>query len=558
LFSPAKEKFIICGAKGNTGHMKTSVRILHLDDDPKDADLIQSTLAADRIVCSLTHVRNKADFIAALEAGGFDLVLAEFAVPEFDGLSALKTVRSKWPDLPCILVSGTSDEEITVESIRNGATDFIVKNRISRLAPAVHRTLKETEERIERRRIEEQAIQSQKMEVFGQLAAGVAHDFNNILGVILGYSDLMMEKLAATDPMRKFTGEIHHAAVRASALTRQLLLFCRKQAMQPVVLDLNQVVEGLNEMLQRLIDENIQLTFVPGNEIGRARADAGHVGQVLMNLVVNARDAMPKGGKLIIATSNVVLDETYTQGHTGVKPGKYVMLSVSDTGVGMSDQVKAHLFEAFFTTKPKGKGTGLGLATSQTIVRECGGHIGLYSELGKGTTFKVYFPRVDLPLDSRTEFLRKLPLSRGTETLLLVEDEPSLRSLARNVLQEQGYQVLSASNGQDGLNVAREHKGAPIRLIITDVIMPQMGGQVMAEELKATNPHLRILFTSGYTDDAVAHQCAIEAGMEFLAKPYTPAMLARKVRGLLDETGFPSSGATLSASTASNNSLQRV
>jgi two-component system, cell cycle sensor histidine kinase and response regulator CckA len=515
--------------------MKTALRILHLEDNPKDAELIHSTLAADRLVCSMTRVQNKAEFVAALEAGGFDLVLAEFKLPEFDGLSAVKLARSKWPDLPCILVSGTCDEEIAVESLRNGAMDFVAKERISRLVPAVHRSLKEAEERVERRRIEEQALQSQKMEVFGQLAAGIAHDFNNVLAVILGYSDLMIDTLGADDPTRKYTGEIRHAAVRASALTRQLLLFCRKQTIQPVVLDLNQVVEGLSEMLQRLIDENIQLTVVPGLEIGRARADAGHVGQVLMNLVVNARDAMPKGGKLIIGTSNVTLDENYASEHAGVTAGHYVMLSVSDTGTGITDAVKARLFEAFFTTKPKGKGTGLGLATCQTIARECGGHIGLYSEIGKGTTFKVYFPRVDSPLDSKTELLKKTPIPRGTETLLLVEDEPSLRSLARKILQTQGYEVLSAANGQEGLNVARDHKGEPIRLVITDMMMPQMGGQAMTQDLKVTHPHLRVLFTSGYTDEAIAHQCALEVGVEFLAKPYSPASLARKVRESLDQ-----------------------
>jgi signal transduction histidine kinase len=519
------------------GHTKEPLRILHLEDDLKDAELVESTLAADRIVCSLKRVQNKADFVAELEAGGIDLVLAEFAVSEFDGLSALKLVRSKWPHVPCILVSQLSGEDITVESIRNGATDFVAKERISRLGPAVHRTLKEIEERIERKRIEQQAIQSQKMEVFGQLAAGIAHDFNNVLGVILGYSDLVIEAPGVGDPVRKYSAEIRHAAVRASALTRQLLLFCRKQPTQAVVLDLNQVVKDLSEMLQRLIDENIQLTIVPSPEIGRAHADTGHVGQVLMNLVVNARDAMPKGGKLIIATSNETLDADYAQTHEGVTPGNYVMLSVSDNGTGMTDEVKAHLFEAFFTTKPRGKGTGLGLATCQTIARECGAHIALDSEVGKGTTFKVYFPRVESPLSFKTEFIIKGPSSRGTETILLVEDEPSLRYLARNILQTQGYEVLSASNGNDGLTVAHEHKGAPIRLVITDVIMPEMGGQAMTQELKASRPHLRILFTSGYTDESLAHQCALEKGVEFLPKPYTPALLANKVRELLDGDG---------------------
>jgi two-component system cell cycle sensor histidine kinase/response regulator CckA len=255
----------------------------------------------------------------------------------------------------------------------------------------------------------------------------------------------------------------------------------------------------------------------------------------LMNLVVNARDAMPNGGKLTIATSNVTLDEDYARTHTGTMAGDYVMLAVSDTGTGMTDEVKARLFEAFFTTKPRGKGTGLGLATCHTIVQQSGGHIDVDSELGKGTTFKIYFPRVEQPLDVAAKPIQTGPLPRGTETLLVVEDEPSVRHLARGVLEAQGYEVLSASNGQDGLHMAREHKGSPIRLVVTDVIMPLMSGRVMAEWLKTTYPDLKILFTSGYTDDAIAQHGVLEPGIEFLSKPYTPATLARKVRAMLDE-----------------------
>jgi len=277
------------------------------------------------------------------------------------------------------------------------------------------------------------------------------------------------------------------------------------------------------------------MTIVPGKQTGRVKADSGYVGQVLMNLVVNARDAMHNGGKLSIATTNVTLDENYARAHTGAIPGDYVMLSVSDTGIGMTEEVKARLFEVFFTTKPKGKGTGLGLATCQTIVKQCGGHIGVYSEVGKGTTFKIYFPRVEQPLDIAARLIQTGPLPRGTETLLVVEDEPSVRHLAHGVLVAQGYEVLSASNGQDALHVAREHKGSPIRLVVTDMIMPRMGGKVMAEWLKTTHPELKILFTSGYTDDAIAQQGVLEPGIAFLPKPYTPGILTRKVRAMLDD-----------------------
>jgi CheY-like chemotaxis protein len=349
----------------------------------------------------------------------------------------------------------------------------------------------------------------------------------------MGYSDLTMDRLEPDNALKSNLETIRSVAERAAGLTRQLLVFSRKQVVLPVVLDINDVVKDLDKMLRLLIDENIEMTIVPGKQTGRINADSGYVGQVLMNLVVNARDAMPNGGKLTITTNNVTLDENYARTHTGAIPGNYVMLSVRDTGTGMTEEVKAHLFEAFFTTKPKGKGTGLGLATCQTIIQQAGGHIDLYSEVGKGTIFKVYFPRVEQPLDV-ADRRQTGPLPRGTETLLIVEDEPTVRHLARDVLEAQGYEVIRASNGQHALHVAREHKGSPIRLVITDVIMPLMDGNVMAEWLKSTYPDLKILFTSGYMDDTIANHGVLEAGINFVAKPYTPAILTRKVRELLD------------------------
>jgi two-component system, cell cycle sensor histidine kinase and response regulator CckA len=350
----------------------------------------------------------------------------------------------------------------------------------------------------------------------------------------MGYSELTMEKLSSGSELAGYLETIRSAAERATGLTRQLLIFSRKQTVQPIVLDLNEVIKDMDKMLRRLIDENIELTIVPGEKIGHVKADSGYIGQVLMNLVVNARDAMPNGGTLTIATRKVALDENYARTHAGAKPGDFVMFSVSDTGSGMTEEVKARLFEAFFTTKPKGKGTGLGLATCQTIVQQTGGYIEVCSELGKGTTFKVYLPHSALPLDVAPRASQIGPLARGTETLLVVEDEPSVRHLARNVLEAQGYTVLSAANGQDGLHVARDHRGSPIRLVVTDVIMPLMGGKVMAEWLKIANSDLRILFTSGYTEEAIAGRAVLEPGVEFLPKPYTPATLTHKVREMLD------------------------
>ena len=552
--------------------MKSPLHILHLEDDPNDAALVQATLAADGITCATTCVSSRDGFVAALEHGGIDLILSDFTLPAFDGLSALKIAHARRPNLPVIMVSGTLGEEQAVDSLKSGATDYVLKESLTRLGPAVRRAMLEVETRAENKRLEGQFIGAQKMEVIGQLAAGVAHDFNNILGVIMGNNGLIMSKLGPDSPLREHTEEIRHASERAAGLTQQLLIFGRKQTVQHVVLDLNDVVKGLDKMLRRLIGENIEMTIAPGKQTGRIKADSGHVGQVLMNLVVNARDAMPNGGKLTIATTNVTLDENYlpcgvsggtslgqvhpvslpplTHGtgsstpqgertHTGAMPGEYVMLSVSDTGTGFTEGVKTHLFQAFFTTKPLGKGTGLGLVTCQTIVQQSGGHIGVYSEVGRGTTFKVYFPRVDQPLDAAAQAIKAGPLPRGTETLLVVEDEPSLKYLTCRALNAQGYEVLSASNGQDALRVAREHKGAPIRLVVTDVIMPLMGGKVMAEWLKTTYPGIKVIFTSGYTDATIAHHGMLEAGAEFLSKPYTPATLARKVREVLDQPGAP-------------------
>jgi two-component system, cell cycle sensor histidine kinase and response regulator CckA len=515
--------------------MTKPLHILHLEDDLHDAELVRLTLKAEGVLCEITCLQGREEFVTALEDGGIDLVISDSVLPAFDGLSAIAVVRARWPDLPVILVSGKAGEELAVHSLKSGATDYILKEHLSRLPRAVCRAMQEVEERAERRRLELHFIEAQKMEVIGQLVSGVAHDFNNILAVIIGYSDLITSELVHDSPLRRYVEEIRHASERAAGLTRQLLVFGRKQTVLPVVLDLNEVLNDLDKMLRRLIGANIEMETVPGKRLGRIKADSGHVGQVLMNLVVNARDAMPNGGKLTITTTNVKLDEKYARAHKRATPGDYVMLSVSDTGTGMTDEVKGVLFEAFFTTKPLGKGTGLGLATCQTIVHQSGGHIAVYSELGQGTTFKIYFPRVVQPLDVTARPIRPWPLPCGTETLLFVEDEPSVRHLACSVLENLGYEVLSASNGKDALHVAREHKGSPIRLVVTDVIMPLMGGKAMAEWLKTTYPNLKILFTSGYTDDAISHHGVLETGVEFLPKPYTPATLARKVRHLLDE-----------------------
>jgi signal transduction histidine kinase len=499
--------------------MLSPLRILHLEDDPLDATLIQAALAADGIECDMTCVESRAAFVSALEAGEVDLVLSDFSLPAFDGLSAAEMVRTRWPAIPLILVSGTLGEELAIDSLRSGATDYVLKERLSRLAPAVRRAMAEVDERVERHRLEAQVIEAQKMEVIGQLAGGVAHDFNNILAVIMGFGELMAAGLDPGHPLQGHIDEILAASQRAAGLTRQLLIFSRKQIVQPVPLDLNKIIADLQKMLRSLIGENVKLLVRCADAPTRIRADPGYVAQVLMNLVVNARDAMPAGGTINIATSHV---------------GQDVLLSISDTGSGMSDDVKAHLFEAFFTTKDEGKGTGLGLTTCASIVQQSGGRIEVDSVVGRGSTFKLYFPAIEPSLEAVAPATVVAPLPRGHETLLVVEDEPSVVHLARAVLQGQGYEVLTASNGQDGLHVMREHRGQPVRLVITDVVMPVMSGRIMAEWLHTTDPTLKVLFTSGYQNDMNAQSQELRLGPDFLPKPYMPAALIRKVREVLD------------------------
>ena len=377
-------------------------------------------------------------------------------------------------------------------------------------------------------------LQAQKVEAIGQLAGGVAHDFNNILTAITGYSELTLRRLAVSDPLYLNLQEIHKAADRAAGLTRQLLAFSRKQTLQPKVIDLNTVLVDMDKMLRRLIGEHIDLATLSGRDLGRVKADPAQIEQIIINLSVNARDAMPYGGSLTVETDNVTLDTRYARTHNDVTPGRYVMLAVSDTGVGMTNEVKAHLFEPFYTTKGVGKGTGLGLATCYGIIKQSGGHIAVYSEPGRGTTFKVYLPFVDAEADALKPTTPDAPAAGGQETVLLVEDEPAVREMAALVLGELGYRVVAASNGVEALDVVAQRTGDDFDLLVTDVVMPQMGGKELADQLSVSRPNVKVLFTSGYTEDAIVHHGVLEPGIAFLQKPYTTAALARKVRSVLD------------------------
>ncbi len=383
------------------------------------------------------------------------------------------------------------------------------------------------------RESEEQLRQSQKMEAVGRLAGGIAHDFNNLLTAIIGYSQLTLRQLRQSDPLRPKIEEIKKSGERAASLTRQLLAFSRKQVLQPKVLNLNEVVADMDNMLRRLISEDVDLLTTLFPALSHVKADPGQIEQVLLNLVVNARDAMPQGGKVTVETKNVVLDETYTARHAAVEPGRYVMLAVSDTGTGMDAATQKRIFEPFFTTKEQGKGTGLGLSTVYGIVKQSGGNICVYSELGQGTTFKVYLPQFakDATEFEPREIIVETP--QGTETILLVEDDEVVRKLTRETLEMSGYVVLEATNGNHALSVCETHQ-SQIHLILTDVVMPQMSGREMVQRLSARLSQVPVLYMSGYTDDAIVHHGVLEEGMAFLEKPFTPDALAHKVREVLD------------------------
>ena len=636
--------------------MAGPLRILHLEDDPRDAELVAATLRSGDVPCEVRRVETREAYESALRDAEIDLVLSDFSLPGYDGASALAFARSLRPEIPFILVSGTIGEDAAIESLLAGATDYVMKHRLSRLVPAVLRALREAEDRrarrqaerqvraseltyrrlfesskdgllilegptgrildanpfllrllgyargemvertvselelaghdpaceaacrailatgeghypdlrllgrdgrvveadivasaheiegrrviqcairdiSERRRLENQLRQSQKLEAVGQLASGVAHDFNNLLAVINSYTELAVMSLPIGDPLRADLEQVQEAGTRAAALTRQLLAFSRRQVLQPVVLSVNAVASGVEKMLRRVIGEDIELRLTLASDLASVRADPAHLEQVLLNLVLNARDAMPRGGALVIETRNVELDEAYARGHADVKPGPHVLLAVSDTGCGMDADTMSRIFEPFFTTKEPGKGTGLGLATVYGIVKQSGGHVTVHSEVGRGTTFRIYLPREVAQAAAPPP--RREASRGGSETVLVVEDDESVRRLVHRVLEPAGYAVLSAASGAEALELC-ERRADPIHLMLTDVVMPAMDGSALAARLRPRRPGMRVLYMSGYMDDAVAQHGLAAPGPDFLHKPFTAADLLHKVREALD------------------------
>jgi signal transduction histidine kinase len=477
--------------------VKTPLRLLHLEDDPVDAELITTTLIEGGIPCQSQIVDTRQAFVAALKEGRMDLILADYSIPGFDGMTALTLARQHCPDVPFLFVSATIGEELAIDAMHQGATDYVLKQRLGRLVPSVQRALRELEDRAERKRAEEalrqsekQFRQSQKMEAVGRLAGGIAHDFNNLLTVIMGYSQVLLTELGPQHPLRGKIEETLKAGERAATLIRQLLTFSSKQSLDPKVLSLNTAVTSLESLLRRLIGEDIQLVSQLDPTNGRLRADQAQLEQILVNLVVNARDAMPKGGTLTIETARVELTRSPVYHLTPLPPGPYVRLAVSDTGCGMDRKTQSHIFEPFFTTKGEGKGSGLGLSTVFGIVTQCGGAIDVTSRVGHGTRFDLYFPSIESDILTTAPTQPLGQPQRGTETILLVEDEPSVRTLVRDELRKLGYRVVEAKNGVEACLLATQQAGS-LQLLLTDVVMPGMGGRELAQHLSVIKPDLR-------------------------------------------------------------------
>ncbi|HUZ17985.1 MAG TPA: response regulator [Spirochaetia bacterium] len=516
------------------------LRLLFIEDSPEDVELATELLSAEGIECETTVVSTDSELRTAVAAAGYDLILCDYSLPVFSGSQALDRAKELVPDIPFIFVSGAIGEDVAIDCLKRGATDYVLKDRLGRLVPVIRRAIAEAGELRKRRAAEqllkesnEQLFQAQKLEAIGRLTGGIAHDFNNILTAVRGYSELILMSVQESDPIREFVTEIITASDRAAALLHQLLAFNRNQILEPRLLNLNEQLRSLEKLLGRVIGENITMRSVLDPKIWPVIVDPIQFDQVVMNLVINSRDAMPTGGTLLLETENASLDESYSEQHPGVQPGDYVMVAVSDTGAGMSKETISHIFEPFFTTKEVGKGTGLGLSTVFGIVRQSRGEVWVYSEVGRGTTFKLFFPRAAQPL-AANELALPVPPG-GSETILVVEDNSAVRGFVAKVLGQAGYAVQVAADGSEALDICSRIEG-PVHLVVTDIIMPGMDGIAVAAGVRLQYPRASALFTSGYTRNAIGEHGIDVEKLELIQKPLGVAQLLRRVRSLLDAT----------------------
>ena len=511
--------------------MPIPLRVLIVSDREGDALQLIDALRQSDYVPSWERVANPTD-LRELLAQRWDLILATDENARLGMLAALEIVREAGAEVPLVAISGKVPEESVLEVLKAGAADYITRDHLSRLGVTVGREMSQAEGRRERSRLEQQFRQAQKMEAVGRLAGGVAHDFNNLLTVITGYAELLLAGRGLEPAQRAALEEIQRAAERGGALTHQLLAFSRGQPFTPRTVQLNGLIVRMGQMLSRLIGEDVELILLTAALPATVRTDPGQLEQVVMNVVVNARDAMPGGGKLIVETANAEVDQTYAGLNVDLRPGSYVVLAISDTGMGMDSETVTHLFEPFFTTKAPGKGTGLGLATAYGIVKQSGGAISVYSEPGRGTTVKIYLPSAVAKAAAEVAEAEPASALRGSGTILVLEDEPRVRKLVCEVLAGRGYQVLEAVRGEEAVRMAAEHHGR-IHLLLADVVMPEMSGPQVLEQIRARHPETKVLFMSGYTDEAMAHHGILDSGAPFLQKPFLPETLARKVREVL-------------------------
>src|SRR5579859_521749 len=477
------------------------------------------------------QVDNRDALTASLAARKWDLVISDFSMPRFSGIDALKLIRSEGCDTPFIFVSGAMGEETAVAALKDGAQDYIIKTNMKRLVPAVQRELREVEDRRERKRLELHVVQLQKFEAIGKLAGGIAHDFNNVLGAIMGWAEMGAEKTLADTSAHSTFQKIGDQAQRAGGLTRQLLAYARRQILEPRNINLNEIVADTTSLLQKIIGVQIEVKLVLAPDLRVTRADPTQIEQIVMNLCLNARDAMSQAGQLLIETQNIEMDEEYCRHHVYAHPGQYVLLSVSDTGTGMDAATLEHIFEPFFTTKEMGRGTGLGLATVYGVVKQHDGFISVYSELGQGTTFRVYLP-VSSGVAELREKPKEGPVRGGTETILVADDNEALREMAQETLEGLGYHVMLASDGEEAVRLFEANRDH-IASVVLDVSMPKLSGPEAYLRINEIKGGVPAVFTTGYSAEAdVLHPLA-ENGAVVLQKPYSPKVLGQKVREVL-------------------------